>query len=75
MKDRPNQELVHEALMAESFFSLLKNGIVHHRDYHTRDQARGEIFEYIELFYNGRRTHQSLAYQTPMNYDSTGVSA
>lgn len=61
--------------VAESFFSSLKNEIVHHRDYHTRDQARSEIFEYIELFYNRRRLHQSLAYQTPISYDSTGVGA
>jgi putative transposase len=38
--------------VVESFFSSLKNEIVHHQDYHTRDQARTEIFEYIELFYN-----------------------
>ena len=61
--------------VAESFFSSLKNEIVHHRDYHTRDQARSEIFEYIELFYNRQRLHQSLAYQTPMSYDSTNVGA
>ena len=118
MKDRPNQELVNEALtmaveqrrpqpglihhsdqgilystgsylallkkygmlrsmsakgncydnaVAESFFSSLKNEIVHHRNYQTRDEARTEIFEYIELFYNRKRLHQSLNYQTPMN--------
>jgi putative transposase len=60
--------------VAESFFSSLKNEIVHHRDYHTRDQARADIFEYIELFYNRRRLHQSLNYQTPMNYKSETVS-
>jgi putative transposase len=38
--------------MVESFFSSLKNEIIHHRDYHTRDQARTEIFGDIELFYN-----------------------
>jgi putative transposase len=120
MKERPNQELVNEALMmaveqrrpepglihhsdqgrlyastiytqllsrfgmvpsmsrrgncydnavAESFFSSLKNELIHHRDYHTRDQARTEIFEYIELFYNRRRIHQSLDYETPLMYD------
>jgi len=42
--------------VAESFFSSLKNEIVHHRNYHTRDEARTEIFEYIELFYNRKRT-------------------
>jgi putative transposase len=56
--------------VAESFFSSLKNEIVHHHDYYTREQARMEIFDYIELFYNRRRIHQSLGYQTPMVYDS-----
>jgi len=55
--------------VAESFFSSLKNEIVHHRDYYTREQARAEIFEYIELFYNRRRLHQSLDYRSPMQYE------
>lgn len=55
--------------VVESFFSSLKNELVHHRDYHTRDQARMEIFEYIELFYNRQRIHQSLDYETPLVYD------
>ena len=55
--------------VAESFFSSLKNELIHHRDYHTRDQARTEIFDYIELFYNRRRIHQSLDYETPLVYD------
>ena len=57
--------------VAESFFSSLKNEIVHHQ---TRDEARTEIFEYIELFYNRKRLHQSLNYQTPMNYTPERVS-
>jgi putative transposase len=56
--------------VAESFFSSLKNEIIHHRDYKTRDEARAEIFDYIELFYNRKRIHQSLDYQTPMKYES-----
>jgi transposase InsO family protein len=53
----------------ESFFSSLKNEVVHHQDFHTRDQARTAIFDYIELFYNRRRIHQSLDYETPLRYD------
>lgn len=55
--------------VVESFFSSLKNEVVHHQDFHTRDQARAAIFEYIELFYNRRRIHQSLDYETPLVYD------
>jgi transposase InsO family protein len=55
--------------VAESFFSSLKNELIHHRDYHTRDQARTAIFDYIELFYNRQRIHQSLDYETPLVYD------
>lgn len=52
--------------VAESFFSNLKNELVHHRIFVTRDTARAAIFEYIELFYNRRRLHQSLDYRTPL---------
>lgn len=55
--------------VVESFFSSLKNELIHHRDYHTREQARMEIFEYIELFYNRQRVHQSLGYLTPVGYE------
>jgi putative transposase len=51
--------------VAESFFSTLKNELIHHCEFHSRDQARLAIFEYIELFYNRKRIHQSLGYRTP----------
>ena len=51
--------------VAESFFSTLKNELVHHCDFRTRDEARAAIFDYIELFYNRKRIHQSLGYRTP----------
>jgi transposase InsO family protein len=51
--------------VAESFFSTLKNELVHHADFHTHDQARAAIFDYIEVFYNRQRIHQALGYRTP----------
>jgi len=51
--------------VAESFFSNLKNELVHHFSFKTRDEARSAIFDYIELFYNRKRIHQSLGYRTP----------
>lgn len=46
--------------MAESFFSTLKNELVHHQTYHTWDEASREIFAFIEGFYNRQQLHQSL---------------
>jgi transposase InsO family protein len=51
--------------VAESFFSTLKNELIHHVVFKTRDQARAAIFEFIEVFYNRKRIHQSLGYCTP----------
>jgi putative transposase len=51
--------------VAESFFSNLKNELVHHCDFPTRDHARAAIFDYIELYYNRKRLHQTLNYRTP----------
>lgn len=56
--------------MAESFFSSLKNELVHHRDFATREQAMMEIFDYIELFYNRNRIHQALGYRTPVAFEA-----
>lgn len=55
--------------VAESFFSNLKNELVHHCDFATRDQARAAIFEYIEVFYNRQRMHQTLAYVSPVDFE------
>ena len=53
----------------ESFFSTLKSELVHHRVYHTRDEARTDLFFYIEAFYNRRRRHSSLDYLSPEAYE------
>lgn len=55
--------------VAESFFSTLKAELIYHRDYRTHAEARGEIFEFIEVFYNRQRIHQSLNYRTPDEYE------
>ena len=49
----------------ESFFSSLKIERVHGRRYRTRDEARSDIFSYIEGFYNPRRRHSTLDYVSP----------
>jgi transposase InsO family protein len=53
----------------ESFFGTLKCELVHDRHYRTRAQARQDIFEYIEVFYNRKRLHSSLGYLSPAQYE------
>jgi putative transposase len=55
--------------VAESFFSTLKNELIHHQSYHTRDEASREIFAFIEGFYNRQRLHQSLGYLSPLAFE------
>lgn len=53
----------------ESFFATLKAELVHHRRYRSRQEAMADIFEYMEVFYNRRRLHSALGYQTPVAYE------
>jgi transposase InsO family protein len=53
----------------ESFFGSLKSEWVNHRVYRTRDEARTDIFYYVEAFYNRRRLHSSLGYLSPEAYE------
>ena len=55
--------------MAKTFFSNLKNELVHHCDFATREEAKTAIFDYIELFYNRSRIHQSLNYHCPVQFE------
>jgi putative transposase len=54
----------------ESFWSTLKNELVHHDRYETREAARRSIFEYIEVFYNRQRLHSSIGYQSPEAFEA-----
>lgn len=49
----------------ESFWGILKNELVHHRKFKTRQQAIQEITEYIEIFYNRQRKQKRLGYLSP----------
>ena len=53
----------------ESFFATLKKELIHQRRFRTREEARREIFEYIEVFYNRERLHSSLGYVSPAEYE------
>jgi putative transposase len=52
----------------ESFFNSLKNERVHGTRYATRDAAKADLFEYIEVFYNRKRRHSTLDYVSPEQY-------
>jgi transposase InsO family protein len=59
--------------VAESFFASLKKELVNHADYRSREEARQDIFWYIESFYNRNRLHSSLGYLTPAAYGDTRI--
>jgi putative transposase len=54
----------------ESFFATLKKERVYRRHYRTRSEARADVFEYIEVFYNRRRRHSLLGDVSPAEYES-----
>jgi putative transposase len=54
----------------ESFFGTLKRELVYHRHYATRDDATRDIFEYIEVFYNRKRRHSTLGYDSPAEFEA-----
>jgi len=53
----------------ESFFSSLKTERTARTVYRTRDQARADVFDYIERFYNPKRRHSTLGYLSPVEYE------
>lgn len=56
--------------VAESFFSSLKEEMIHRQSWATRAQVRSAIVDYIEVFYNRRRLHSSLGYLSPTDYEA-----
>jgi len=59
----------------ESFFGTLKRELVYHRHYATRAEAKQDIFEYIEVFYNRTRRHSTLGYDSPAEYEARAAVA
>lgn len=55
--------------VAESFFHTLKVEQTHDQNYKTRQQAKQDIFEYIEVFYNRQRRHSYLDYLSPVEFE------
>lgn len=59
----------HDNAVAESFFQLLKRERIKRHVYATRYEARAEIFDYIEMFYNARRRHGFNDQLSPVEYE------
>ena len=53
----------------ESFFATLKKELIHQRRFRTREEARREIFEYIEVYYDRERLHSSQGYVYSAEYE------
>ena len=56
--------------VAEGFFALLKRERVHRQNYRTRAEARTDIFQYIEVFYNQQRGHSAVGHRSPAQYET-----
>jgi putative transposase len=55
--------------VAESFFATLEWELIDDAEWHTREQARSDIAEYIEIWYNRKRRHSSLGNKSPAEYE------
>jgi transposase InsO family protein len=55
--------------VVESFFATVQTELIHQRQDATRQEARADIFAYVEGFYNRRRRHSSLGYRSPMDFE------
>jgi putative transposase len=53
----------------ESFFSSLKTERTARKTYRTREEAKADVFDYIERFYNAKRRHSTIGYMSPMEFE------
>ena len=59
----------HDNAVAESFFQLLKLERIRRRTYPTRDNARRDVLDYIEMFYNSKRKHTNNGMLSPVDFE------
>ena len=59
----------HDNAVAESFFNLLKRERIRRKTYRTRDEARQDVFDYIEMFYNPIRKHVRNGMLSPVKFE------
>jgi transposase InsO family protein len=60
---------VYDKSYAESFFSRFKTELMEEGAFLTIEDARTEIFEFIEIYYNRKRRHSALGNKNPLNYE------
>lgn len=60
---------------SESFFASLKKDRVYHKAYKTRKEAKLDIVDYLEMFYNSRRLHSTLGYVSPRQFEQAWLLA
>ena len=53
----------------EGFFSSLKTERTARKTYRTRDEAKADVFDYIERFYNAKRRHSTIGYMSPVEFE------
>lgn len=58
---------------AESFFHSFKTELVYQESFPTRSEAKNKTFEYIEVFYNRKRSHSALGYLTPVKFETVRI--
>ena len=58
----------------ESFYHSLKTEHVFHECYRNLTEARSSIFDYIEIFYNRQRSHSSLGYLSPAQFEEENAA-
>jgi len=59
----------HDNAVAESFFNLLKRERIRRRTYITREEAKRDVFDYIEMFYNPKRKHVRNGMLSPVEFE------
>jgi putative transposase len=60
--------------VAESSFHTLKVELIHGNIYDTRQEAKTDIFDYIEIFYNRQRRHSYLSYLSPEDFEKKNAA-
>jgi len=60
---------------AESFFHSLKMELIYLNEFETKEEAKRKIFEYLEVWYNRKRLHSSLGYQSPLQFEQEFLKA